>query len=186
MTGDLAFCFLHTRPTYPARQNLSLEGALVFGPVPNQLDCGLILLSQSFWPTAQSMILVDPVTHGGHDDAYPTADAVGGTEDPALLTSLSAQIDRTARLVGDAPATEGDVDIQDAVDLEGLSRMASEALGHDHATLKFVSMRLCYDVASRSLFSPSYCRDVVVAGSVIQTIQDGLRESYECLASAPM
>ncbi|GJY73763.1 hypothetical protein Tco_0478194 [Tanacetum coccineum] len=28
--------------------------------------------------------------------------------------------------------------------------------------------------------------DVVVAGSVIQTIQDGLRESYECLASAPM
>ncbi|GJX22425.1 hypothetical protein Tco_0226870 [Tanacetum coccineum] len=38
---------------------------------------------------------------------------------------------RTARLVGDAPATEGDVDIQDDVDLEGLSRMASEALGHD-------------------------------------------------------
>ncbi|GKG08148.1 hypothetical protein Tco_0333980, partial [Tanacetum coccineum] len=33
---------------------------------------------------------------------------------------------------------------------------------------------------------PSYCRDAVVAGSVIQTIQDGLRESYECLASAPM
>ncbi|GJZ05015.1 hypothetical protein Tco_0538290 [Tanacetum coccineum] len=33
---------------------------------------------------------------------------------------------------------------------------------------------------------PSYCRDIVVAGSVIQTIQAGLRESYECLASAPM
>ncbi|GKE53676.1 hypothetical protein Tco_1488832, partial [Tanacetum coccineum] len=33
---------------------------------------------------------------------------------------------------------------------------------------------------------PSYCRDVVVAGSVIQTIQDGLLESYECLASAPL
>ncbi|GKG09088.1 hypothetical protein Tco_0334920, partial [Tanacetum coccineum] len=32
---------------------------------------------------------------------------------------------------------------------------------------------------------PSYCRDVMVAGSVIQTIQDGLRESYECLDSAP-
>ncbi|GJV83539.1 hypothetical protein Tco_1523437 [Tanacetum coccineum] len=30
---------------------------------------------------------------------------------------------------------------------------------------------------------PSYCRDIVVAGSVIQTIQAGLRESYECLAS---
>ncbi|GJR07085.1 hypothetical protein Tco_0530069 [Tanacetum coccineum] len=33
---------------------------------------------------------------------------------------------------------------------------------------------------------PSYCRDIVVAGSVIQTIQAGLRESYECLASAPI
>ncbi|GJT38003.1 hypothetical protein Tco_0937868 [Tanacetum coccineum] len=33
---------------------------------------------------------------------------------------------------------------------------------------------------------PSYCRNVVVAGSVIETIQDGLRESYECLASAPI
>ncbi|GKC57193.1 hypothetical protein Tco_1084791, partial [Tanacetum coccineum] len=33
---------------------------------------------------------------------------------------------------------------------------------------------------------PSYCRDVVVAGSVIQTVQAGLRESYECLASVPI
>ncbi|GKA15907.1 putative ribonuclease H-like domain-containing protein [Tanacetum coccineum] len=33
---------------------------------------------------------------------------------------------------------------------------------------------------------PSYCRDVVVAGSVIQTVQTGLRQSYECLASAPL
>ncbi|GJZ67930.1 hypothetical protein Tco_0631170, partial [Tanacetum coccineum] len=33
---------------------------------------------------------------------------------------------------------------------------------------------------------PSYCRDVVVAGTIIQTIQAGLRESYECLASAPI
>ncbi|GKF58066.1 hypothetical protein Tco_0171603, partial [Tanacetum coccineum] len=106
----------------------------------------------------------------------PTTDAAGRAEDPALLTSLSAKIDRcmgridsletklgtskkimggailtlvsrvqklertvkqlrTARLVGDAPATEGDVDIQDEVDLEGLSRMASEALGHDQATV---------------------------------------------------
>ncbi|GJV24198.1 hypothetical protein Tco_1376893 [Tanacetum coccineum] len=32
---------------------------------------------------------------------------------------------------------------------------------------------------------PSYCRDVVVAGSVIQTVQTSLRQSYECLASAP-
>ncbi|GKA97353.1 hypothetical protein Tco_0825247 [Tanacetum coccineum] len=32
---------------------------------------------------------------------------------------------------------------------------------------------------------PSYCRDVVVAGSVIQTVQTSLRQSFECLASAP-
>ncbi|GJS92080.1 hypothetical protein Tco_0774716 [Tanacetum coccineum] len=38
---------------------------------------------------------------------------------------------RTTRLVGDAPAAEGDVDIQDDVDIVGLSRMASAALGHD-------------------------------------------------------
>ncbi|GKC32441.1 hypothetical protein Tco_1039735, partial [Tanacetum coccineum] len=39
-------------------------------------------------------------------------------------------------MVGDSSLpTEGDVDIQDAVDLEGLSRMASEALGHDQATV---------------------------------------------------
>ncbi|GKC66588.1 hypothetical protein Tco_1099186, partial [Tanacetum coccineum] len=33
---------------------------------------------------------------------------------------------------------------------------------------------------------PSYCRNVVVAGNVIQTVQTGLRQSYECLASAPI
>ncbi|GJW87919.1 hypothetical protein Tco_0163259, partial [Tanacetum coccineum] len=123
----------------------------------------------------------DDTTHGGFhvespvrpDDApTPTADAAGRAEDPVLLTSLSAKLDRcigridsletklgttkkiiggailtlvsrvkklektvkqlrTTRLVGDVLAAEGDVDIQDAVDLEGLSRMASTALGHD-------------------------------------------------------
>ncbi|GKD28411.1 hypothetical protein Tco_1239189 [Tanacetum coccineum] len=38
---------------------------------------------------------------------------------------------RTTRLVGDVPSSEGDVDIQDDVDIDGLSRMASAALGHD-------------------------------------------------------
>ncbi|GKC28137.1 hypothetical protein Tco_1035431 [Tanacetum coccineum] len=33
---------------------------------------------------------------------------------------------------------------------------------------------------------PSYCRDVVVAGNIIQTVQAGLRQAYECLASAPI
>ncbi|GJY89372.1 hypothetical protein Tco_0504568 [Tanacetum coccineum] len=123
----------------------------------------------------------DDTTHGGFhvespvrpDDAStPTADAAGRAEDPVLLTSLSAKLDRcmgridsletelgttkkimggailtlvsrvkklektvkqlrTTRLVGDVPAAEGDVDIQDDVDLDGLSRMASAALGHD-------------------------------------------------------
>ncbi|GJZ77506.1 hypothetical protein Tco_0642178, partial [Tanacetum coccineum] len=123
----------------------------------------------------------DDTTHGGFheespgrpDDApTPTADAAGRAEDPALLTSLSAKLDRCmgridsletelgnskkimggailtlvsrvkklektvkqlrdTRLVVDASAAEGDVDIQDDIDLDGLSRMASTALGHD-------------------------------------------------------
>ncbi|GJX08378.1 hypothetical protein Tco_0196310 [Tanacetum coccineum] len=123
----------------------------------------------------------DDTIHGGfheespvgpNDAPTPTADAAGRAEDPTLLTSLSAKLDRcmgridsletelgtskkimggaililvsrvkklertvkqlkTARFGGDAPVTEGAVNIQDDVDLEGLSRMASEALGHD-------------------------------------------------------
>ncbi|GJW58465.1 putative ribonuclease H-like domain-containing protein [Tanacetum coccineum] len=38
---------------------------------------------------------------------------------------------RETRLVVEASAAEGDVDIQDDIDLDGLSRMASTALGHD-------------------------------------------------------
>ncbi|GJS51577.1 hypothetical protein Tco_0624939 [Tanacetum coccineum] len=91
----------------------------------------------------------DDTTHGGFheespvrpDDApTPTADAAGRAEDPALLTSLSAKLDRVkklektvkqlrdTRLVVDASAAEGDVDVQDDLDLDGLSRMASAAL----------------------------------------------------------
>ncbi|GKC87493.1 hypothetical protein Tco_1148142, partial [Tanacetum coccineum] len=33
---------------------------------------------------------------------------------------------------------------------------------------------------------PSYCRDVVVAGNIIQMVQAGLRQAYECIASAPI
>ncbi|GKD92427.1 hypothetical protein Tco_1372264 [Tanacetum coccineum] len=94
----------------------------------------------------------DDTTHGGFhvelpvrpDDApTPTADAAGRAEDPALLTGLSAKLGRVkklektvkqlreTRLVVDASAAEGDVDIQDDIDLNGLSRMASTALGHD-------------------------------------------------------
>ncbi|GJT43861.1 putative ribonuclease H-like domain-containing protein [Tanacetum coccineum] len=37
-----------------------------------------------------------------------------------------------------------------------------------------------------AIVPPLYCRDVVVAGNIIQTVQTGLRQSYECLASAPI
>ncbi|GJV11910.1 hypothetical protein Tco_1353451 [Tanacetum coccineum] len=33
---------------------------------------------------------------------------------------------------------------------------------------------------------PSYCRDVVVAGNIIQMVQAGLRQAYEIIASAPI
>ncbi|GKD14762.1 hypothetical protein Tco_1199169, partial [Tanacetum coccineum] len=138
----------------------------------------------------------DDTTHGGFhvespvrpDDApIPTADAAGRAEDPTLLTSLSAKLDRcmgridsletelgttkkimggailtlvsrvkklektvkqlrTTRLVGDAPAAEGDVDIQDDVDIVGLSRMASAALAHDQPAVP------SEDVEERDLF----------------------------------
>ncbi|GJY81551.1 hypothetical protein Tco_0494302 [Tanacetum coccineum] len=152
-----------------------LEEPVIFGPPPRP---------DNYIEPADIDNLVsmeDDTIHGGfheespvgpNDAPTPTADAAGRAEDPTLLTSLSAKLDRcmgridsletelgtskkimggailtlvsrvkklertvkqlkTARFVGDAPATEGDVDIQDDVDLEGLSRMASEALGHD-------------------------------------------------------
>ncbi|GJW76215.1 hypothetical protein Tco_0137897 [Tanacetum coccineum] len=89
-------------------------------------------------------------THGGFhvespvrpDDApIPTADAAGRAEDHVLLTSLSAKLDRCMGRIDSLETelgtskkimgVEGDVDIQDDVDLDGLSRMASAALGHD-------------------------------------------------------
>ncbi|GJR55718.1 hypothetical protein Tco_1406239 [Tanacetum coccineum] len=152
-----------------------LEEPVIFGPPPRPDN----YIEPEDIDNLVSM--EDDTIHGGFheesldgpDDApSPIADAAGRAEDPALLTSLSAKIDRcmgridsletelgtskkimggailtlvsrvkklertvkqlrTAQLVGDAPATEGDVDIQDDVDLKGLSRMASEALGHD-------------------------------------------------------
>ncbi|GJW09758.1 putative ribonuclease H-like domain-containing protein [Tanacetum coccineum] len=148
---------------------------IIFGPQPrpdNYLepeDLGNIISME------------DDTTHDGFhvespvrpDDApTPTADAAGRAEDPALLTDLSAKLDRCmgridsletelgkskkimggailtlvsrvkklektvkqlreTRLAVDASAAEGDVDIQDDIDLDGLSRMASTALGHD-------------------------------------------------------
>ncbi|GJZ71098.1 hypothetical protein Tco_0634949 [Tanacetum coccineum] len=65
---------------------------------------------------------------------------------------------RTARLVGDAPATEGDVDIQDAVDLEGLSRMASKALEFYTPPLRsFMLLVLLMFFLTRISLNPLVC-----------------------------
>ncbi|GJX58009.1 reverse transcriptase domain-containing protein, partial [Tanacetum coccineum] len=149
-------------PTPPA-QTFSLAEPLVFGPVPrpagNPVIFGPPPRPDNYIEPEDIDNLVsmeDDTIRGrfhedspaGPDDAYtPTDDAAAGNlkenHGGAILTLVSRvkklertvkQL-RTARLVGDAPATEGDVDIQDDVDLEGLSRMASEALGHDQATV---------------------------------------------------
>ncbi|GJT68490.1 hypothetical protein Tco_1019970 [Tanacetum coccineum] len=36
-------------------------------------------------------------------------------------------------------------------------------------------------LSHRLTVPPSYCRDVVVAGNIIQTVQAGLRQAYECI-----
>ncbi|GJZ24659.1 hypothetical protein Tco_0562118 [Tanacetum coccineum] len=157
----------------------ALEEPVIFGPLPRPANYIEPEDIDNLNSMEDDTILggFHEETHVGPDDApTTTADAAGRAEDPALLTSLSAKIDRcmgridlletelgtskkimggailtlvsrvkklertvkqlrSARLVGDAPATEGDVDIQDAVDLEGLSRMASEALGHDQTSV---------------------------------------------------
>ncbi|GKA81715.1 hypothetical protein Tco_0788407 [Tanacetum coccineum] len=123
-----------------------LEEPVIFGPQPRPDN----YLEPEDLDNIISM--EDDTTHGGFhvespvgpDDApTPTADAAGRAEDPALLTSLSAKLDRVkklektvkkmwdTRLVVDASTEEGDVDIQDDIDIDGLSRMASAALGHD-------------------------------------------------------
>ncbi|GJS98659.1 hypothetical protein Tco_0819829 [Tanacetum coccineum] len=154
-------------PTLPA-QTFIFEEPLMFGPEPRpavENPLSLVCVPQ---PRPDNYLepedldnvisMEDDTTHGGFheespvrpDDApTPTADAAGRAEDPALLTSLSAKLDRcmgqsrscegkkTVKrlmrvhvLVVDASAAEGDVDVQDDIDLDGLSRMASTALGH--------------------------------------------------------
>ncbi|GJX97013.1 hypothetical protein Tco_0352811, partial [Tanacetum coccineum] len=176
----------------PPAQTFMFAELLVFGPAPRPagyVDPDVIE-PIIFGPQPRPHDFVDPdldniismeddTTHGGFhvespvgpDDApTPTADAAGRAEDPALLTSLSAKIDRCmgridsletklgkskkimggailtlvsrvkklektlrkmrdTRLVVDASTEEGDVDIQDDIDLDRLSRMASAALG---------------------------------------------------------
>ncbi|GJW25088.1 hypothetical protein Tco_0038899 [Tanacetum coccineum] len=172
------------RTTYPASTDFEFLSVpfiepVIFGPLPRPANYIAPEDIDNLNSMEDDTILggFHEETHAGPDDApTTTADAAGRAEDPALLTSLSAKIDRcmgridlletelgtskkimggailtlvsrvkklertvkqlrSARLVGDAPATEGDVDIQDEVDLEGLSRMASDALGHDQATV---------------------------------------------------
>ncbi|GJT74953.1 hypothetical protein Tco_1041678 [Tanacetum coccineum] len=136
-------------PTPPA-QTFSFAEPLVFGPEPRPAGPGNYLEPEDI---DNIISMEDDTTHGGFhmespvgpDDApTPTADAAGRAEDPVLLTSLSAKLDRCMGQIGEMGkrwtdntvmgmhlAAEGDVDIQDDVDLDGLSRMASAALGHD-------------------------------------------------------
>ncbi|GJW31456.1 putative ribonuclease H-like domain-containing protein [Tanacetum coccineum] len=131
----------------------ALEEPVIFGPLPRPANYIEPEDIDNLISMEDDTILggFHEESHAGPDDApTPTADAAGRAEDPALLTSLSAKIDRCmevgwangktveehARLVGDCSCTaRGIYDIQDEVDLEGLSRMASEALGHDQATV---------------------------------------------------
>ncbi|GJT68769.1 hypothetical protein Tco_1020249 [Tanacetum coccineum] len=156
-----------------------LEEPIIFGPPPRPDD---YIESEDI---DNLVSMEDDTAHGGfhvespagpNDAPTPTADAAGRAEDPTILTSLSAKLDRcmgridsletelgttkklmggailtlvsrvkklertvkqlrTARLTGDAPAAEGDEDIQDDVDIDGLSRMAYAALGHDQPTV---------------------------------------------------
>ncbi|GJR26277.1 hypothetical protein Tco_1102509 [Tanacetum coccineum] len=83
-------------------------------------------------------ILVDSLrrTHAGLMMAStPQADAAVLGEGTCTSNRLSCKIDRCMGRIDLIGNMKGDVDIQDAVDLEGLSRMASEALGHDQATV---------------------------------------------------
>ncbi|GJT50124.1 hypothetical protein Tco_0976281 [Tanacetum coccineum] len=100
------------QPTPPVE--LIFEVPLVFGPEPRPagyVDTDVIV-SIYFWPTAPEphacgldniISMEDDTTHDGFhvespirpDDApTPTADAAGRAEDPALLTGLSAKLDR--------------------------------------------------------------------------------------------
>ncbi|GJZ32662.1 hypothetical protein Tco_0578098 [Tanacetum coccineum] len=174
-------------PPTPPAQTFIFEEPLVFGPEPRPagyVDPDVIepiILAHSPDP------MIHPLHGGFHvespvrpDDApTPTADAAGRAEDPALLTGLSAKLDRCmgridsletelgkskkimrgailtlvsrvkklektvkqlreTRLVVEASAAKGDVDIQDDLDLDGLSRMAS-------TTLEDAQARKCFE-----------------------------------------
>ncbi|GJR81640.1 hypothetical protein Tco_0152425 [Tanacetum coccineum] len=119
-------------PPTPPAQTLRFEEPLVFGPVPKPAG---YVDPDNIAPPANYIEPEDITnlnsmedetilggfheeTHAGPDDApTPTADAAGRAEDPALLTSLSAKIDRLR------------------FDLKDYHVSASEALGHDQATV---------------------------------------------------
>ncbi|GJT10063.1 hypothetical protein Tco_0857105 [Tanacetum coccineum] len=142
-------------PPTPPASTFIFEELLVFGLEPRPVGPDNYLEPEAL---DNIISMEDDTTHDGFhvespvrpDDApTPTADAAGRAEDPALLTDLSAKLDRVkklektvkqfreTRLVVDASAAEGDVDIQDDIDLAGLSRMTSTALGHDQPAVPF-------------------------------------------------
>ncbi|GKG14297.1 hypothetical protein Tco_0353897, partial [Tanacetum coccineum] len=83
-------------PPTPPAQTFIIEEPLVFGPEPRPAG----YVDPDY---VEPISMEDDTTHGGFhvespvrpDDApIPTADAAGRAEDPALLTSLSAKLDR--------------------------------------------------------------------------------------------
>ncbi|GJZ13182.1 reverse transcriptase domain-containing protein [Tanacetum coccineum] len=107
---------------------MTLENLHFLCPQPRGLET--ILKLRSF---VNVIFLDDVTTHGGlHEESHvrPYDAPYTNSHDAAKLEKTVKQL-RDTRLVVDALAAEGDVDVQDDLDLDGLSRMASAALGPD-------------------------------------------------------
>ncbi|GJU05576.1 hypothetical protein Tco_1122006 [Tanacetum coccineum] len=133
----------------PLAQTFSLAEPLVFGPEPqnrNPLSLGPPLgLTYYIEPADRDNLVPGKMKPFMVDSMryvtcwtmmlLPKTDDAAGRAEDHLLFSTRVYLPMLTGVLGFfgsvAPATEGDVDIQDDVDLEGLSRMASEALGHD-------------------------------------------------------
>ncbi|GKA67374.1 hypothetical protein Tco_0767182 [Tanacetum coccineum] len=155
------------RPPTPPAQTFSFEEPLVFGPVPRPAGYEPIIFGPLPRPTnyiepkdIDNLISIEDDTNlgGFHEESH-----VGPDDAPTPTAKLEQTVKqlRTARLVGDAPATEGDVDIQDEVDLEGLSRMASEALEFHTPAFEQFHTPLSADVLSQAAVSESAGPSVV-------------------------
>ncbi|GJY58473.1 hypothetical protein Tco_0458365 [Tanacetum coccineum] len=144
LTGDHGLMFLYI---LPLGMTFIFEEPLVFGPEPRPAGPDTYLELEDL---DNIISMEDDTTHDGfHVDLTGVWDVLtpwklswkvkGRIMGGAILTLVSRvkKLEKTVkqlretRLVVEASAAEGDVDIQDDIDLDGLSRMASTALGHD-------------------------------------------------------